>query len=639
MLDTGQDSIEIEARASSVWVKSHRWASPSSGISFVRLPQSSSTKQVLCFLTPEEPFRIGDTTLVLRSGHVSPDQEVQVMSSRPSDTNDADSRGENEQDPTPRLDNRPSTPTAASGSAIMETPIANRYQSFFNPGKSLATSMVEDTIKNKEDSQSWGHDPLRRDVMTTLRDYTKSDTHSQRFESPELPELSAAYRTDQTSPVQGASTPTKAKAVTAENGDVSGQQNGDHAGIVIDLESGPVEKNLDSVPDDQNASQTTEGSSDEQPQPKTTVLSNEPQMVKESLLAPRGPNKRSASPALDQEDLDEEAIPQAGRGTDSSSLESGRSKRRKPLPSKGTEESQNSIRSTIYVEVPPNTHSQGSAEHSRRSPAQDTKQSQELSKSHISTPRNQIKSNEPPSSNLSSRSTRQGQRGEDGSQDQVTKVLYTSSTGVGQANAYSRFLRQNNIRQVKSINDCDILCTGKGELKRTFKLLLAILMGKEIVTDEWVIQGTTRNKVLNTSDFVPEDTSREREWGTSLADAIGRGRQCQKPLDGYTVNFTPSAKKELGKSWSELKEICLVAGATAVQAMIPRKSSADSDTTILIAASNETDQSTLEERGWKIFTKDIITFSVLRGRVDLLSDEFQMAKKAKGSAKKPKKTK
>ncbi|KAL8676717.1 MAG: hypothetical protein Q9186_006783 [Xanthomendoza sp. 1 TL-2023] len=631
ILHLGQESIELEARVNSVWVKSYRWISRSQDTSFVHLPPSSSTKQILQRLTPEEPFKVGDYMYVLKPGQISPNQDIQVMSSRPSDANDVESHERNVQELRPGLDNRPSTPTPGSGAAaVMETPFTNRFQSPSELGKSLAISMVDDAMKDKEDSQEWGPDALKQDVMTTLRDYTGAGDNSESFESPAVPKSSTVHRLDLNPSAEVPSLETtRDPAMTNNDTNVNERQNGNYSGTIIDLV-------------DNASSQTTEASSDGEPHSKPTISTDQRGEAKKSLPAPRNSNKRAASAAFKNNDLEDGdlSVPplSAGPGADSGSLQSAPRKRQKGLAST-TEESQNSVRSTIHVEVPHKIHSPAPTEHSRTGSVQDEdiEHSQIQTRSNISTPRNHVNSIEPPSSNVSSRSTRQGHRGQDASQDHVTRVLYASSTHVGQASAYSRFLRQHNIRQVKSIKDCDILCTGKDELKRTSKLMLAILMGKEVVTDEWVIQGTKTNKVLDTSDFVPEDTAREREWGTSLSDAIDRGRHGLKPLQGWTINFTPSAKKELGKSWSELKEICSVAGATAVLAMIPRKSPADSEKTILIAASNEADRETLEERGWKIFTKDIITFSVLRGKVDLLSDEFLMAKTAKGGARKSKK--
>lgn len=70
-----------------------------------------------------------------------------------------------------------------------------------------------------------------------------------------------------------------------------------------------------------------------------------------------------------------------------------------------------------------------------------------------------------------------------------------------------------------------------------------------------------------------------------------------------------------------------------MHAMIPRKPPSETDSMVVIAASHEPDLSTLEERGWnKVFTKDIITYSVLRGAIDTESDEFVMKPVKKGNA-------
>ncbi|KAL8799027.1 MAG: hypothetical protein Q9182_006206 [Xanthomendoza sp. 2 TL-2023] len=626
ILHTGQESIELEARTKSIWVRSYRWTSQSPDTSFVRLPASSSTKQILHRISPEEPFKIGNETLVLKVGQTSPEQDVQVMSSRPSDANDLNSHEETAQTSRPSLDNRPSTPTPGSGAAVMETPLANRFQSLSELGKSLATSMVEDAMKDNEDSQNWDHDALKRNVMTTLRDFTRAEDHSESLESLEVPKSNTVHKPDiNLSAEITALEPTIDPAMITNETNVNEQHNGDNSGIVVDLNGNA-------------SSQITEASSDGEPHSNPTMSSGQRGNTKKSLSAPRNPQKRPASPTFINQDLDTGALA-VPPGADNGNLPSAPRKRRKAVASVATAEGGNAVRSAIDVEIPQKTLSPALIEHPPAGSVQDkdTEQSQVQPISNISTPRNHMGSIDPPSSNVSSRSTRQGHRGQGASQDQVTRVLYASSTHVGQANAYSRFLRQHNIRQAKSIKDCDVLCTGKDELKRTFKLMLAILMGKEVVSDEWIIQGTKANRILDTSDFVPEDAVRESEWGTSLSDAIDRGRRGLKPLEGWTVNFTPSAKKELGKSWSELKEICSVAGATAVLAMIPRKSPADSDKTILIAATNEADREILEERGWKIFTKDIITFSVLRGKVDLSSNEFVMAKATKSNGKKTKK--
>ena len=293
-------------------------------------------------------------------------------------------------------------------------------------------------------------------------------------------------------------------------------------------------------------------------------------------------------------------------------------------------ESQNSIRSTIHVEVPDMVQGKLSTK-SRNSSAQESGKTPSSQKSVASgigtaaTPQDRLTSSEPPSTNRSTRSIAQTRKEE----NQASRVYFASSTKIEGSPIYTRFLRQKNIVKVKHVSDCDILCTGNGELKRTSNLILAILAGKDVVTDQWVVQSAKKEKVLPVQGFVPEDPARALAWGTSLSDAIDRGRHGVKPLDNCTVYFTPGLKKELGRSWSELKEVSLAAGAT-VPATVPRESPPDPDLTIVVAASNDPDIETLNERGWKVFTKDIITYSALRGAIDTSSDEFLLPSTKKG---------
>ena len=580
-------------------MKSYPWTNESSEPSFVRLQPSTPARQILHLLAPNEPFRIRDEEYLLQVDQAPPVQDVQVMSSRPS-TDDADTPAMNEQGVESGLDNCSSTPNTGSGTAVLETPIAKRHRDTLELSKSFTASIGGAAIQDKPDVGS--------------------------------------------PPQSGSSTPTR-DSTLATNPNTTGRANANFAENSIDLEpkSVVVETSLDVLPNDSASSQTTETSTQELPRSgafrNSEVEDVDPseghQARKGSSPAQQSPHKRSASPILDDDDSKKDVrpvnSPSSKPSVGGSGLKGPPKKRQRLGSTTATEESQDSVKSTIQVELPP--------ARPRKGLLNDTKQPQESSKSTLSTPRNDMKSTEPPSSNTSSRSTRQVQRGQGSSQEQVTRVVYASSTSVGESTAYAKFLRQHNVKQVKNMSDCDVLCTGKGELKRTSKLLLAILRGTEVVTDQWVIQSVKQNRLLDTARFRPEDSKREHEWGTSLSDAIKRGRERLKPFEGWTINFTPSAKTELGKSWSELKEICLVAGATAVQAIIPRKSTAETDATIVIAASNEADQATLEARGWRCFSKDIITFSALRGGIDLHSDEFLVGGMENGSATKKKKVK
>lgn len=104
-------------------------------------------------------------------------------------------------------------------------------------------------------------------------------------------------------------------------------------------------------------------------------------------------------------------------------------------------------------------------------------------------------------------------------------------------------------------------------------------------------------------------------------------------LQDYTILFTPSAKKELGKSgFDELKEIAKCAGAKGVSSTLPKKGP-ETTSTIVVATHDNTEMAELQKLGWKAYAKDIISLSILRGKLDLESDEFLVKEEKKESRK------
>ena len=203
------------------------------------------------------------------------------------------------------------------------------------------------------------------------------------------------------------------------------------------------------------------------------------------------------------------------------------------------------------------------------------------------------------------------------------RVFFASSTSVSKTSKSMGFLKKQGIVNAKSVTDCDVLCIGNGDLKKTCNLVLAVMSGKQVINEDWVAQSFAKGELLDQNDFLARDPSKEAEWGTDLDEAIERGRQGVKPFLDFTLYFTSAAKKELGKGFSELKDIALHAGASSVQTTLPRKSDLlDAPKTIIISAQNDGDLSGLEKGGWKTFKKDIVTLSALRGALDMDSDEF-----------------
>ena len=192
-----------------------------------------------------------------------------------------------------------------------------------------------------------------------------------------------------------------------------------------------------------------------------------------------------------------------------------------------------------------------------------------------------------------------------------------------------KFLSSKGVKKTKSVHDCTVLCVGK-ELKKTSKIILAVLLGKDIVTDSWVTDSVKGNDLLSLVPYIARDPEKETEWGISLEQAIFRGKKGLKVLQDYTVHFTPSVKKELGKNgFDELKEIVKCAGAKSVSSTLPKKSPEKAPSAIVVATHDDTGMAELQKLGWRAYVKDIISLSVLRGKLDLESDEFLIEEEQK----------
>ena len=258
-------------------------------------------------------------------------------------------------------------------------------------------------------------------------------------------------------------------------------------------------------------------------------------------------------------------------------------------------------------------------------------QKKSASSKRTSKPRKSLTTPERPLEPSSSRSTRSAASDTTAKpQDPAAaiRVLFASSTTIDKSKAFMKFLSACGVQTATSINDCTILCVGKdAELKKTSNLILAVLNGKSVITDSWIKDSANAKELLDYEDYKATDPSAEEEWGTTLADAISRGIDGVKPFTDWTFCFTPAVKNELGKGIADIKIICMEAGAESIQATLPRKGPQEPCRTIMIAASNDKDTAILHGRGWKTYSKDIITLSVLRGNLKPESEEFEIQAK------------
>ena len=231
---------------------------------------------------------------------------------------------------------------------------------------------------------------------------------------------------------------------------------------------------------------------------------------------------------------------------------------------------------------------------------------------------------EPKSSMRSIRSLSKENLNSNPSQSVGLKILFASSTSVDSSKQFMRWLEKRGVKQVFNMADCTALCVSRSsELKKTSKLILAVLHGKQIVTDDWVTQSISAGKLLDLEDFKASDPRREAEWRINLDQAIERGRHMTpKPFDGWTIAFTSAAKKDAGTNgFNDLKEIALYAGAKSCSCVLPKKPPKQNPSTLVIACQNDPASETLQGT-WRLFSREIIGLTILRGQLDIESDEF-----------------
>jgi hypothetical protein len=160
------------------------------------------------------------------------------------------------------------------------------------------------------------------------------------------------------------------------------------------------------------------------------------------------------------------------------------------------------------------------------------------------------------------------------------------------------------------------------------KVIQAIALGVPIVTDKWLFDSAKAEAFVDLSSYKPSVPEQEKEWGFSLGKVWGAA---QSPFKGYSLYFTPALKKSYNNNLKEMERVCQTVGAKVVTKRTSKTAK------IIVLASDEEDpdaEKTIED-GEACYHKDLLTISILRGALDLESDEFKItAKPTKGPRRK-----
>jgi hypothetical protein len=191
--------------------------------------------------------------------------------------------------------------------------------------------------------------------------------------------------------------------------------------------------------------------------------------------------------------------------------------------------------------------------------------------------------------------------------------------------AAAAFLKRN-ARIIDAVTpQVDYLCVGGGALRTTSKTLTAVALGKPIISDEWVRQCLKREAVLDPAAFLARDARAERQMDAPVSWSSGAAPPPRDLFGGRTVYVTPALKKALGAGFGEVRALVKLLGARDATSFPAGDGGADvgSDRYIVIGLeAGDADGAALFRSGVAVYSKDLVSLAILRGRLDL-GEEFR----------------
>jgi hypothetical protein len=163
-------------------------------------------------------------------------------------------------------------------------------------------------------------------------------------------------------------------------------------------------------------------------------------------------------------------------------------------------------------------------------------------------------------------------------------------------------------------------------LSKTMKVIQAVALGVPIVTDKWLTDSAKAEALLDLAPFKPSVVKQEKEWNFNLEKVWGIP---QTPFKGYALYFTPALKKTY-TNFREMEKACQTLGAK----LVPKRTSKNDRIIVLAAEEGDPEAEKMIEDGEPCYHKDLLTTSILRGNLDLDSDEFKIKAKQAGPRRK-----
>ena len=174
------------------------------------------------------------------------------------------------------------------------------------------------------------------------------------------------------------------------------------------------------------------------------------------------------------------------------------------------------------------------------------------------------------------------------------------------------------------VADAMVYCIADKPLVKTSGLILALALGKEIVTERWLVEMSKIGGFPDPKDYLPNDRTHEAEWNFNLEEAIKRGKDgLNAMLSAYDIQCTPRLKLELTekKHYKDFAQIARALGAKFIRAGWPPATCA-SENLIVLGAKQDPHAAAVGKSGHQLYDKDLIAMAALRGKLELDSAEF-----------------
>ncbi|KAI9718867.1 MAG: hypothetical protein M1828_006556 [Chrysothrix sp. TS-e1954] len=216
------------------------------------------------------------------------------------------------------------------------------------------------------------------------------------------------------------------------------------------------------------------------------------------------------------------------------------------------------------------------------------------------------------------------------------RLAFSNSTIPDRPAIMKFLLAQPGFTIVKSPtpDNYDALLVGAGlPLPKTHKLLMTVALGKPVISDAWLRDSVTNGSLLPTAAYLPVSAGGTKKQITSpdlKPDNIPRNTL----MRNKTLFITPALKREYAREYANVPSL---ASLLSVRAVIckPLRSIDPAPTDVILGSQKETDPDAigLMERGLAVFTKQMLSMSILRGELDIESEEFRMREPAGKSGK------